>query len=104
MNNKRLLSVLGLCRKAGKIKYGFDSVKNALIKNEVRLIVFASDISEKTKEKTERLAAAQNIKTVDAQFTMSELAHALGLEKNTAIAAICDKGFAKLFLSGTEEI
>ncbi len=103
MKNNRLLPVLGLCRKAGRLKYGFDSVKDTLIKKEAELVVFASDVSDRTKDRMERLAAEREIRTVSAPFTMSELAYALGLGKNTAIAAICDKGLAELFLSRTEE-
>lgn len=102
MKNKQL-SVLGLCRKAGRLKYGFDSVKEALLKNEAELIVFSSDISEKTKERIKATALRQGTRTLSAPFDMSELAFALGLGKDTAIVAICDNGFAELFLSKTEE-
>ncbi len=103
MKTNKLLPILGLCKKAGRLKYGFDSVKETLRKKEANLLVFASDTSEKTKGRIERLAAEQNIRTICAPFSMSELAHALGLGKNTAIAAICDKGLAELFLRRIEE-
>lgn len=50
MGRGDLLGLLGICRKAGKIKLGFDPVAEVLGKGAC-LLVFSSDISPKTKER-----------------------------------------------------
>ena len=45
-----ILGLLGICRKAGKLRLGFDPVAEGLGK-DVRLLLFSNDISPKTKER-----------------------------------------------------
>lgn len=66
-------------------------------------MVFAADLSERTRSKIERIACENGVKAVGAQFSMSELGRALGLYKSAAIAAICDKGLAELFIKKINE-
>ena len=47
----RVLGMLGLAAKAGKITFGADSCKEAIMKNKVKLIILAQDASERTKTK-----------------------------------------------------
>lgn len=51
MKTNRLLSILGLCKKAGRLKYGFDSVKEALRKKK-QIFLFLHRIPVK-KQKAE---------------------------------------------------
>ena len=100
MKTNRLLPILGLCKKAGRLKYGFDSVKEALRK-EANLLVFASDTSEKQKAESKDLQPSR----ISGQFALRFHVGAGTPSdwENTAIAAICDKGLAELFLRRIEE-
>lgn len=49
MNNP-ILSLLGLCRRAGRISIGCDPVKSSILKGETRLVLFAGDISKNTEK------------------------------------------------------
>lgn len=43
-----LLGSLGLCRKAGKLLHGYDRVEDAVALGKVKLVLLASDASERT--------------------------------------------------------
>ena len=47
-SNDRLISFLGIARKAGKLTFGFDSVCESLRKKESCMVLIASDASEGT--------------------------------------------------------
>ena len=49
---KNSLGTIGLCRRAGKLVFGFDAVKDEIIKpgGKVKGVILADDLSEKTKK------------------------------------------------------
>ena len=47
-SREKLLNMLSLCRKAGKLSMGFDSAKEALVRKASRLCLLAADCSPKT--------------------------------------------------------
>ena len=48
--NDRLLSLLGLARKAGKVVFGRDCAAEAVRKKQAKLLLLASDLSPKSKK------------------------------------------------------
>ena len=50
MNKTKLLSLLGLSRRAGKLIYGFDSAVESLKSKKAKCLIYALDISEKTEK------------------------------------------------------
>ena len=54
MDEKRFLSMLGLCRRAGEIIIGTDLVTKALPSGKVQVVFFTADSSENTKKKPGR--------------------------------------------------
>ena len=100
----KLFGLLGIARRAGHIAIGFDAVRALLHAGRARLVLLASDCSEKT-EKELRFAGRERrcpILSVDAP--KAELSAALGLEKPVAAVATDDRGFAAAMqkLVGTE--
>ena len=91
--NEKLLSFLGICRRAGKMTIGCDAVKGSMIKGEAVLVLFASDISKKTEKDVMYIIEECEIKLIRLKSTKDELADALG--KYTAVISINDGGFAK---------
>lgn len=90
MNNK-LLNFLGLCRRAGKMKIGCDTViESAELKN-AHLVLMASDVSENTKKKVISSINGTDYEILD--YTKDELSFALG--KTCAVLSVEDEGFAK---------
>lgn len=99
--------MLSLCRKAGKLRIGFEPVKEAAEKGEARLVLYAADFSPKSRERMEnalaRSGSPPESRTVDA--AMSDLARVCG--KLTGVVAVADEGFAagleKLLCDQTKE-
>ncbi|MCM1335808.1 MAG: ribosomal L7Ae/L30e/S12e/Gadd45 family protein [Bacteroides sp.] len=89
---KRALGTLGLCRKAGKLIYGFDSVTEEIKKpkNTVGGVVLADDLSEKSKKEVRYVSDKYGVAVALPGVTMDELKSVTG--KHTGIVAILDKG------------
>ena len=49
--NDRILSLLGLCRRSGKLSLGNDAVIASVRDGEARLVLCTADISENTRKK-----------------------------------------------------
>lgn len=91
--NKKLLSFLGLAKKAGQLSIGFDSVTDTIKSKNAVLILFSSDISNNSEEKIKRLASNNNVDTIKIKATMAEIGTAIN--KVSGIIAVKDKNFAK---------
>lgn len=50
MINNKLLGLLGICAKAGKIVSGADACLEEIKTNSVKLLIIAEDASDKTKK------------------------------------------------------
>ena len=55
MINKKILGLIGLSARARKICFGADSVEEHAKKKKVKLILVATDSSERTKEKFKKM-------------------------------------------------
>ncbi len=91
--NKKLLSLLGMARRAGRLSMGFDAASDSMKKGQSKLLVLAGDISQRTKNSI--IAAARQTGTPAAftGCTMDEIGSALG-KGQTGIVSINDSGFA----------
>ena len=92
MNKNKILNLLGLANKAGKIISGDEKVTKSL--KDIFLVFVASDVSLRTKDKYEKKCFYYNVRC-DFSFTSNELEKALG--KSRKIIGISDKGFALAF-------
>ena len=92
MANDRLLSLLGIARKAGRLSLGFDSVCESVAKGEALLILTASDISEGTLDKLRR-SVQERVRTLGTPYDIDAFGAAIG--KNVRIISINDSGFAQ---------
>lgn len=94
-NSDKLLSAMGLARKAGRLIYGYDTVKNAVRMHKARLVMTASDLSPKTRANVEFMCG-EKIPYIALSRTMEQLSAAVG--KPAGIVALTDEGFVKLIL------
>lgn len=94
MSNQKWMGMLSLCRKAGKLRIGFEPVRDSIEAREARLVLFASDFSPKSRERMEKALAKSGdppgSRTVEA--TMFDLARVCG--KQAGVMAVADEGFA----------
>ena len=78
------LGLLGLGLKAGHVVVGTSSVRAALQRDELALVVIAGDRSPRTEEKVGRLARARGVVLL-AGPTASDLGRVLGRESVQAV-------------------
>lgn len=94
--NDRFVSLLCLCRKAGRLVVGFDRVKESMQTGAASLVVLASDASPKTKKETVYIAAGCSVRVVECDATVEELWYKLG--KRSAVLSVTDPGLAARLL------
>lgn len=99
-NKQKTLNLLGLAQRAGKLATGFDAVKLALNKNQVKLIFIGSDVSQNTKVKLAFLLRKKKIETIEI-FSSQEITQALGKERK--LVAVTDSGFSKAIKKNLNE-
>ncbi|MEG2174006.1 MAG: hypothetical protein RR135_00795 [Oscillospiraceae bacterium] len=87
-----VLGLLAICRKAGKLKMGFDAAEQCLGR-DAALIVFAQDISPKTKERMTMRAERSSTEVLTLPDTADDVWCVVG--KRVAVMAVIDKGLAK---------
>lgn len=89
---EKLLGLLGLARRAGKLAMGISAVEKMVRRGENPVVVTARDMGPSQRSKVDRWEPLRGI--VDDIVTAEELAGALGREK-LAVVAVADIGFAK---------
>lgn len=89
--NDKLFGLLSICRKSGRMAFGFDMSKEAAEKGKAELILLAADISPKT-EKEVRFFA-KDIKVIKTDYKIDDYFYGIG--KKVGVVAVCDKGFAE---------
>ena len=88
MINNKLLGLLGICAKAGKVVSGADACLEEIKINKVKLLIIAEDASDKTKKNYVFYGDKYNI-PVSITSTIDDLSRAIG-KKNKAIIGIRD--------------
>jgi ribosomal protein L7Ae-like RNA K-turn-binding protein len=91
-NKQKLLNLLGLAQRAGKLITGEEFVVEAIQGEFARLVFVASDAGKNTSKKIHDKAAYYEVPLVDT-LTYAELSCAIG--KSRKAIAIEDNGFAK---------
>lgn len=89
----KVLSMLGLARRAGKAQIGAFLTERAIQDGTCELIVLAADTAANNKKKFLSSAKHYNIPCFE-HGTKEELAHALGKE-NVVVVGVTDHNFAK---------
>ena len=89
----KALSVLGLARRAGRLRWGYETAADALRRGECALVLVAQDLSEKTRKNMRFEADRAGAALLETAFTMEDIAAAIG--KKAGVLAVCDAGFAE---------
>ena len=92
MQNK-ILSLLGLCRRANKLVMGHDPVIKAIKENKVWLTLFASDYSDNSKKEIESVCAHSGAALMTLPFCKDELSGCVG--HYCGVVAVTDRGFSE---------
>ena len=93
MENNRLFGFLGLCKKAGKLVFGFDMTVEAMQKKTAAAVLLSSDCAERTARNIKRIAEENGTEICLLPLTMDEIGYAVA--KRAGVLAVCDSGFYK---------
>jgi predicted RNA-binding protein YlxR (DUF448 family) len=97
LTKREVAELIGLARKSGQLRAGFEKVQIALQNGRVRVLIAASDGAEDGRGKLARLASRSETGPgveILAPLTAAELAQALGRE-HAVHAAIAESGIAE---------
>lgn len=93
INKSKILGLLGLAMRAGKIVAGADAVEEAYTKRKLKLIILAEDASERTKSNFYKLVDNKAVHICEFG-EMSEIAKAIG-KTPKAVIGVKDINFSK---------
>lgn len=92
----KLLSMLGLAKRAGKVSTGAFICRKAISSRRARLVLLASDASENTKKAISDPCRHYGVKLIEYS-DMESLGHATG-GGDRAVVSVNDCNFAKAIL------
>jgi ribosomal protein L7Ae-like RNA K-turn-binding protein len=90
--DKKLLGLLGLAQRAGKLKSGEFSAEKSLQSRKAKLVIIAGDASDNTRKKFTDKAKFYEVPCLTFS-SKEELGHAIGKELRT-VTVIEDAGFS----------
>jgi ribosomal protein L7Ae-like RNA K-turn-binding protein len=93
LGNDRILSLIGLATKAGKVASGEFSTEKAIKGHKACMVVVASDASDNTKKMFENMCAWHKVPMI-VYGTKESLGRAMGKEHRASLALL-DMGFYK---------
>lgn len=96
MNEQKLVSLLGMAQKAGKVAAGEFAVDKAVKSGKAKLLLLATDISENTRKSYRDMSVYYKIPCYEG-LPKQQLGLCIGKDKRAALAII-DQGFAKAVL------
>ena len=88
----KVLSLLGLARRAGKLEAGFDAAVSAARAKKAHLLLAARDVSEKTVKNLKYEGDRVEIPTARIKAGMEEMSRACNVR--AGVLAVTDQGFA----------
>ncbi len=99
---EKILSLLGLMRRANAIAVGEVNTGSAAKAGKAKLLLLASDASENARHRAEGFAAGRGLPLSALPFTKEEIASAVGMSGGS-MAAVTDLGFASALLKALAE-
>lgn len=91
--NDRLLGMLGLAVRAGKVAFGVFMTEKALDEGRAHLVIASEDIGASNRRRIENRCGEWGVQLIFYSDKAS-LSRAAG-KKDMPVAAVCDEGFAK---------
>lgn len=88
----KVLGLIGLSAKAGKIEFGADAVEECIKRRKAKLVIVAEDSADRTKENFEFLCNKNNIRFA-IYGTKDNISKAIGKD-NKVVIAIKDKNLS----------
>ena len=102
MQNNKVLSMLGLSMKAGKVKSGAFAATDAIKSGKAWRVIIATDASDNTKKEFSDMCTFYEV-PFSEYSTKEDLGRAIGKEERSVLA-VCDEGFAKALEKNLREL
>lgn len=99
--NRKLLALMGLARKSGRLSAGFDAVVRELSAGRAKAVFLSGDVAQRTERNARRIAQEAGVPVCVLAEDMIALGAAVGAAK-VGIVSINDVGFAKKALQHYE--
>ena len=96
MQNDRVLNLIGLAQKAGKVVSGEFMTEKAVKTGEAALVILAEDASENTQKKFRNMCEFYQV-PLRIHAAKDYLGHARGKELRASLAVV-DNGFAQAIM------
>ncbi len=93
--NSKVLSMLGLSRRAGAVIIGTDLVTKALPSGKVKLVMYANDSSANTEKKITDKCKFYHTECVKLTYDGGEIAHAIGKQSTVSVVGVTDENFSR---------
>ena len=104
MQQDKLLSLLGMCRRAGRLQWGHDACLESVKREKAKLCFFAADASERLQREfrfaAERAGGVMPI--LYTSYTMQQIKDATGYY--AGVLSTEDEGFARRLLQLHQEL
>ncbi len=102
--NDKVLSMLGIAKKAGKIMSGTNLLTTFIRSdNKPQLVLLANNASDNTKKLLNSTSMRNQVHCIEVDYSMETLSHAIGASYGVACVAVFDKGFANSIINKLEE-
>lgn len=92
MEMDKLLSMIGLCKKAGRLLEGYEVVVTSVQEGIVPLVLTTEDLSQRSLRKLQNAMQATQAKHLKTPLTMEQVKQRIG--RQVGILGIADQGFA----------
>lgn len=92
-NKSRVLSLISLSKKAGKLVLGFDVTKKELFKGKADCVYVCCDLSEKTLKEVNYICGDMEIEVKELPIALDEMWYEVG--KRAGVICITDYGLSK---------
>ncbi len=90
--NDRLLGMLGLAVRAGKVRFGAFMTERTVSENKAELVIIAEDCGASNARKTEAVCKNASVRRI-VYGSKEDISRAVG-KKNLPMVCVCDKSFA----------
>lgn len=98
----KFYSMLGLCRKAGKLLAGSFSVEKSVVSSKACLVIISEDASNNTKKKFINLCKSKNVPYLILGYK-EDIGKSIG-KSDTAVVGITDANLSNKLITEAKEV
>lgn len=90
----KVLSMMGLCRRAGELIIGTDLVTKKLPSKKIKLVIYAENSSQNTEKKILDKCSFYGVEVLRAQLNSDEIGQAIGKSGTVCVVGVTNESFS----------